>query len=273
MKFYNAFVGDLKWFSERKTAASYSSVGEALRRHLRYLTRKGRNAITLTFGCKNVKELVDNCLSELETRWDSVVAGKFFFTLPNDIADPEKFIENVLSQTLGPKCFVAVIHRDPGRESGKLNTHAHIVLYPRDNDGKKLRIDITKLRMLHNVYRTELARRGYVVVEQNKSSKLKQKEVVTVRETVIPRAKPAPTKKNKIPRAKPAPIEKNKISRAKPAPIEENRILQAEPAPIEENRITPAETAPIEENKIPQEEPAPINDIEFSGIELFFPRR
>lgn len=197
-KFYNAFIGDIRWFAGEGST-------DSLRQHIRYITRG--HAPTVVRGVTGTREFIRKCAEELDVRYDARIAGKFFLTLPNDLSEPERFIEAVISE-LDVSEYIIAIHAEIGRTSGKMNLHAHVVLGPRRRDGRKVRIGPTELRSLHRGYRAELAKLGYTVVEQR-------------------RAKPAPIRTQ----AEPAPIKRAKPKpnkRAKPAPIDTKSEAEAE---------------------------------------------
>lgn len=153
--FPNAFLGDIRWFSADKTPASYAGgVGEALRRHIRYIRRGGLSNIE--------RDFIKTCLEELDRRVNARIAGKFLFTLPNDMDESTAsgFVYEVM-QAVGEVQYLFAVHRDTGALSGKQNAHVHIVFATRDKAGVKIRLGRRELSSLHKHYRQVLLRYGY----------------------------------------------------------------------------------------------------------------
>ena len=153
------YFGDITWFSQRKTPASYGSVGRALSMHILYIANEKREDLLYTEGLdqKKWKEIVQ---SETSRRWDSRVAGKVTFALPNElgIEEAKAFIREFIENEIGAQDYGFALHRPKGVVSGKDNFHAHVVFSARGRDGKKLRINRRKLSELQKKWDQYLER-------------------------------------------------------------------------------------------------------------------
>ena len=114
--------------------------------HIRYIANEKRDDLLYAEGLdqKKWKEIADN---ETSRRWDSRVAGKVTFALPNELGTEEakSFIREFIENEIGAQNYGFALHRPKGVVSGKDNFHAHVVFSARGKDGKKLRINRRKL--------------------------------------------------------------------------------------------------------------------------------
>ena len=153
------YFGDIVWFSQKKTAPSYGSVGKALRAHIRYISNEKRDDLIYAEGLDKEKWMR---ITEEETskRWDARVAGKVIFALPNELSleKAKSLIREFVSKEIGPSQFGFALHRPKGVVSGKDNFHAHVLFTARAENGKKLRINPTKLRELQRKWDEYLKR-------------------------------------------------------------------------------------------------------------------
>lgn len=169
-------VGDFGWFSERKTASSkYSSVVSALKAHIRYVESKA----TAVFN--SASNILAKAKEELQKRWDSRIALKFWIAVPKDWRQKEA-LENVVafvSKQLNVPLenISAFYHAHPN------NPHIHLLIYPRDVNGKKLRLGKKELQEFHRAWDRLLQEMGYEIKRykdgvQLKRLNLKEQEIV-----------------------------------------------------------------------------------------------
>jgi hypothetical protein len=168
------YIGDFTYFSNRKTTGKYEDVIHALRSHIRYIAgmnrRTGReNVITVNL---DIQRWIEKAKEEVKKRWDSRVAVKFVMALPVDAdkENAERWAETVrefVSETLnvnGEDVSVAV-HLDKGI-SGDYNPHVHVLVFPRNRNGKKLRLGKRELSRFHRKWDEKLKEMGYEVVKE-----------------------------------------------------------------------------------------------------------
>jgi len=156
-------IGDFGWFSQRKTAPSYSSVFSALKAHYRYIRSKAS-----AFWNDNFKALLLKAEREVAKRWDSRVALKFWVAVPKDWGEEEAlkrvvaFVSEQLNLPL--ENISAYFHPHPG------NPHIHLLIYPRDKNGKKLEITPSKLKAFHKAWDNYLMELGYEIKRYEEES-------------------------------------------------------------------------------------------------------
>jgi len=156
-------IGDFGWFSEKKTiGSSYRNVLHALREHIKYVEKKAE----LIFG--SVSQIFAKAKSELEKRWDSRVALKFWVAVPKDWQG-EEALERVVAFVskeldVPPEHITAFFHAHEN------NPHVHIVLYPRNSEGRKLNITRRKLKEFHRAWDKYLESLGYEIKRFYKAS-------------------------------------------------------------------------------------------------------
>ena len=147
-------IGDFGWFSQKKTAPSYGSVFKALKAHYRYVKSKAS-----AFWNDNFKALLSKGKEEIAKRWDSRIALKFWVAVPKDW-DEGKALKRVVAfvseqLNIPPKNISAYFHPHPR------NPHVHLIIYPRNREGKKLRINRKELKEFHKAWDIYLQELGY----------------------------------------------------------------------------------------------------------------
>jgi len=153
------YFGDIGWFSQRKTSPSYGSVGKALSAHIRYIANDKRPDLIYSEGLSK-EEWQKVVEEETSKRWDARVAGKVIFALPNDLSleQAKSLIREFVSREIGPSQFGFALHKPKGVVSGKDNLHAHVLFSARGKDGKKLRLNPSRLRELQKKWDEYLKR-------------------------------------------------------------------------------------------------------------------
>jgi len=174
-----AYQSSLDWFSSRKTRGKYSSPREALREHIRYITRPSECALSWNLKLDDWLRRADVYLSQ---RRDARIAGKRIFALPNNLSPGEglallkEFLTTRelfsirkdgrrIKARLDENDFGIAIHDSKGI-SGERNLHAHIVFSSKTRvEGKEYSLNLTKVE-LKNLYReweSFLQERGYTL--------------------------------------------------------------------------------------------------------------
>ena len=156
------FISDFKYFSARQLSPSYKSVWHSLLCHINYISRKGSEVHNLS------KEVWKERVSlETQKRWDSRVALSFVMALPNGLTFEKykQILLNFLSKELNvPQEHISfAIHRSQN------NTHAHILIYPRDKNFKKLRINRSQLQKFHRNWDKFLRVQGFFVKREEET--------------------------------------------------------------------------------------------------------
>jgi len=159
-------IGDFGWFSERKTASSqYSSVISALKAHIRYVESKA----TAVFN--SASNILAKAKEELKKRWDSRIALKFWIAVPKDWNENKAFeiVLPFVSEQLGVPLenISAFYHAHPN------NPHIHLLIYPRDVKGRKLRLDKKELSEFHRAWDKLLQEMGYEIKRYKNGVELK----------------------------------------------------------------------------------------------------
>jgi len=165
-------VGDITWFSERACKGkSYKSVKQAMNAHYRYIANSKREDLEMVEGLswKEWKQLID---FEVSKRWDSRIAGKFFIALPNDLNNDQciQMLKQLIEGFFNVDKYTIAIHSNKGKIMGENNKHAHILMYARNKDGKKLRVNRSMLAKMHKFWDKILENHGYRV-EKRRNSK------------------------------------------------------------------------------------------------------
>jgi len=158
-------IGDFGWFSERKTAKSqYANVISALKSHIRYVESKA----TAVFN--SASQILAKAKAELRKRWDSRVALKFWIAVPKDWNEKKAFeiVLPFISKQLDIPLenISAFYHAHPD------NPHIHILAYPRDSKGRKLRLDKKKLSEFHRAWDRLLQELGYEIKRYKNDAEL-----------------------------------------------------------------------------------------------------
>ncbi|RUM27912.1 MAG: hypothetical protein DSY32_04930 [Aquifex sp.] len=148
-------IGDFLWFSPRTTKPSYGSVIKALKHHIRYITKK----TTATAGDYNI--ILNKAKEEVEKYTNPRVGLKFYIAVPNDW-DAEKALTTVgnfvMRQFGVPEENIFLAFHDDAK-----NKHVHVLIFPRNREGKKLRIGRRELRSFHKAWEDLLIEEGYEI--------------------------------------------------------------------------------------------------------------
>jgi len=151
------FVSDFIFFSTTKASDKYSNVLEALATHIRYLQKKSPSSFNL-----DERKWLKLAKQELQRRKRSRVALKFFIALPRkliNINQLHKKLKAFLSKEFQvPHEFIGIsfIINDH-------NPHAHVLIFPRKYDGKKLSLNKYDLRTFHKNFKTFWEKIGYKI--------------------------------------------------------------------------------------------------------------
>jgi len=158
------YISDFTYFSGRKVSRKYGNVLNALREHIRYISRKEKGVFTFNL---NVKDWLERAKTEILKRWDSRIALKFVMALPSsvneqNVKETAEMLQNFIAKELNvkPENISIAIHLHKGI-SGNYNPHAHILIYPRDKNGKKLRLNRKDLSRFHHKWQEKLKQLGY----------------------------------------------------------------------------------------------------------------
>ena len=158
------YISDFTYFSGKKVSGKYGNVVNAIREHIMYIGRKAEGVFTFNL---DINEWIEKAKSEIRKRWDSRVALKFVMALPLEVNE-----ENVESVADAVQEFIAeklnvekknisiAVHLHKGI-SGNYNPHAHILVYPRNREGKKLRLNRKDLSEFHREWQKVLRELGY----------------------------------------------------------------------------------------------------------------
>ena len=147
------YVSDFVWFSGKVKSESYKSPWHAYSQHLNYIGRKDENIIVYNLNKQLWHERVN---FELSKRKDSRFALSFVLALPNFINNNNVYIYkekllNFLAKQLNvpTENITLAFHFHGSKVSNNLNHHVHVEIYPRDKNGKKLRIGRKELKKFH----------------------------------------------------------------------------------------------------------------------------
>ncbi len=158
------YISDFTYFSGRKVSSKYGNVIDALKSHIKYISRKTEGVFTYNL---NLKTWIEKAKKEIRKRWDSRVALKFVMALPLEV-NPENLdvivpnLQQFISERLNvdKENISIAIHLHKGI-SGNYNPHAHILVFPRDKNGKKLRLNSKDLSEFHREWQKVLKETGY----------------------------------------------------------------------------------------------------------------
>lgn len=151
------FVSDFIFFSNNNASEKYQNVLEALIAHIKYLQRKSRLSFNL-----DERKWLKLARQELQRRKRSRVALKFFIALPRKLININQFYKQLrafLAKELQvPPKFIAIAFAINDH-----NPHAHILIFPRKYNGKKLSLNKQDLRRFHRNLKTFWKRIGYTL--------------------------------------------------------------------------------------------------------------
>ena len=160
------YISDFTYFSGRKVSSKYNNVLEVLEAHIGYIGRKAKNIFTFNL---NLETWLERAKREIRKRWDSRVALKFVMALPletkpENVEEVARDLQKFIAENLNvPTENVSIaIHLHKGI-SGNYNPHAHILVYPRDKSGYKLRLDSKDLSEFHRRWQERLKELGYKI--------------------------------------------------------------------------------------------------------------
>jgi hypothetical protein len=140
-----------------------------LREVLNYITRNLKLDNSLTTINKEKKEIwLQRAQYEKSKRKDSQLALRFHIALPNDQKDNPEFRKKVFRKLvevfdIPDEHLDIAFHLDTQN-----NYHAHIIIYPRGKDGKKLRLKKNDLARIHREWDQFLQDEGYTIRKNNK---------------------------------------------------------------------------------------------------------
>jgi len=170
-------TGKFAWFSERATkGSSYRSVFDALRAHIRYIEEKA----VATFN--SAARIFGFAKEELRRRWDARIALKFWIAVPKDWQEKEA-LERVVA-FVSEQLNVPTKHIYAAFHAHENNPHVHLLIYPRDRQGKKLRIGRRELKEFHRAWDLYLQEHGYAIkrFKQPKNFRIAEKAFLELRE-------------------------------------------------------------------------------------------
>jgi len=159
-------IGDFGWFSERKTKGKYGSVLQALRSHIKYIESKA------VASFNSAENIFAKAKEELKKRWDSRIALKFFIAVPKNW-QPEEALANVVA-FVSKELNLPFDHIAAYYHASDSNPHVHLLIYPRDRQGKKLRIGRRELKEFHRAWDELLQDLGYELKKYRDGIKLER---------------------------------------------------------------------------------------------------
>jgi hypothetical protein len=169
------YISDFVYFSGRKVGGKYGNVLDALRAHIKYISRKTDGVLTFNLNPKN---FLNKAKNEITKRWDSRVALKFVMALPLETNEKnaEKVVEKLktfISQRLNvsKENIGIAVHLHKGI-SGNYNPHAHILIFPKTKDGKKLRLNRKDLSEFHRKWQALLREIGFDIRKDPEDERL-----------------------------------------------------------------------------------------------------
>jgi hypothetical protein len=148
-----------------------------LKEVMNYITRNFQLGRSLTTLNKEKRDVwIQRAKDEKAIRKDSQIALRFHLSLPNDKRDDIEFRNKVIKKLIEmfniPSHHIDVaFHLD-----SKENYHMHVLIYPRDKNGKKLRLKKNDLRKIHNEWDNFLKREGYNI-KKNGNNKVVKKSI------------------------------------------------------------------------------------------------
>ena len=143
-----------------------------LKEVMNYITRNFQLGRSLTTLNKEKRDVwIQRAKDEKAIRKDSQIALRFHLSLPNDKRDDTEFRKKVVKKLIEmfniPSNHIDVaFHLD-----SENNYHMHILIYPRDKNGKKLRLKKNDLRKIHNEWDNFLKQEGYLIRKTNIGTK------------------------------------------------------------------------------------------------------
>ncbi len=148
-----------------------------LREVINYLTRNLKLDNSLTTINKDRRDLwLQRAQYEKSKRKDSQIALRFNVALPNDQRDNPEFRKKVFKKLveifdIPDEHLDIAFHLDTQN-----NYHAHILIYPRGKDGKKLRLSKNDLKRIHKEWDLFLQNEGYTI-RKNGNNKVVKKSI------------------------------------------------------------------------------------------------
>lgn len=136
-----------------------------LKAHINYILRSKAKPQSTLLVADKINVWMERAQFEKNKRHDSVIALKFVVALPNDRLNDTKFYSEVghflrTFFNIEMENVDLTIHRDNVE-----NLHAHVLIYPRDIHGKKLRLNKKDLARFHKEWDAFLKRNGYEIVK------------------------------------------------------------------------------------------------------------
>lgn len=136
-----------------------------LKAHINYILRSKAKPQSTLLVADKINVWMERAQFEKNKRHDSVIALKFVVALPNDRLNDTKFYSEVghflrTFFNIEMENVDLTIHRDNVE-----NLHAHVLIYPRDIHGKKLRLNKKDLARFHKEWDVFLKRNGYEIVK------------------------------------------------------------------------------------------------------------
>jgi len=163
------YISDFTWFSGKKVSVKYGNILNVLKAHISYIIRLKKDVDNVFTFNLNIKDWLDKAKREISKRYDSRVALKFVIALPvntneNNVDFFINLLKDFLSETfnVNPENVGIAIHLEKGI-SGKYNPHAHVLIFPRDKNGRKLRLNRSFLSSFHKKWIKLLDDLGYRV--------------------------------------------------------------------------------------------------------------
>ena len=155
-----------------------------LKKHIKYVTRPNAKPLHTYWGDK-MNVWMERAKTEKAKRYDATLAMKFVLALPNDRMNDKAFYNKVgvfLSEffRVPTEHIDLAIHRDNPE-----NLHVHVLIYPRGEDGKKLRLKKNDLSNFHRAWDRFLEAEGYKIVKDPEDQRLEHLGWKLYRDTEI----------------------------------------------------------------------------------------
>lgn len=171
------FIGPVTSFRHAKLAPSYRSLWDCVKAHIRYISRSSEAALVEGLDLDTWEKRV------VATKGKQAAALKLVMALPNDLTPEEavQLVQDFWTQTplflkrwqrkgvkyqervALPEDHLGLVIHDSYGLSGHKNLHAHILVWPRDSEGKTLSLDRTSLKDLHRLWDEALIGKGYQI--------------------------------------------------------------------------------------------------------------
>lgn len=143
-----------------------------LRKHIKYITRKEAKPLSTLFSSNKIQLWNERAQIEKSKRHDARIAMKFVVALPNTTINDTSFY-NKLGMFLSEFFHIPTSHIDiTVHRDNPSNLHAHILVYPRDEQGRKLRLSRNDLRRLHKEWDRFLGKNEYKIVKDEPDEKI-----------------------------------------------------------------------------------------------------